>query len=218
MTQATHNKKSHSRRKKCLRVTLLAATLLCTSGAFGNSNPFIEAMRTMINMMSSMSGGNNNSSQPWNLTPYQQAWMAPQFSNMSAMPLQTMQMQTGNMAANQMLSQPYQQATGFTSQNLPIKNQPATSPGTSSSSDGLTPLEGNWEGQGGVKLLVHGDRFTLAKESQSTPVQGLIQTHQQYVAMRPRDSQMIQYYEFAISDGRMVLRDTFGNLLLFRHE
>lgn len=79
-----------------------------------------------------------------------------------------------------------------------------------------TPLEGEWEDAGGNILSVVGNRFRISQSSDRYSEGYLLKESDNILSMQTRDSRYKRYYEFAVQDDKLVLRDSSGNLLLFR--
>jgi hypothetical protein len=78
-----------------------------------------------------------------------------------------------------------------------------------------TSLDGVWEGREGGLLIVQGPRFRLYAPTHAH-IDGLIQQRGDRIAMyTPRDD-VARPYEFALQQGRLVLRDAAGQLYLYR--
>jgi hypothetical protein len=76
-------------------------------------------------------------------------------------------------------------------------------------------LEGVWEGRSGELLIVQGDRFRIYSPDVQR-VDGLIQVREDRLALyNPLDEQA-QPFQFAESEGRLVMRDLSGQVYLYR--
>ena len=82
----------------------------------------------------------------------------------------------------------------------------------------LSPLDGVWIGQQGETLQIQGNNFALSSRSSGQVVSGQIQTRKQYLLLYVERTDSKRLYEFAIDQGRMVLRDEHGKLLLYRRQ
>lgn len=82
---------------------------------------------------------------------------------------------------------------------------------------GWTPsrLEGVWEGRDGELLLVQGNRFRIYSSAMQR-VDGLIQIRGNRLALYNPLDQRAQPFEFAESQGRLVMRDLSGQVYLYR--
>ena len=198
------------------RMAFIAIALCCASMPVNSSsNPFAEAMRAMMEAFGML---NNNNSSSWSSFPAQGAMMSPYL--MQSMPMQSMASNYG------MNSMPFNQpAGGFSSfaQQMPqAMNQPqnmawSNNPQSQYSNFGnQTPLEGSWQGTGDTKLIVRGEQFSLARGEFQQSINGRIQVQDQYVALQVHTGSRPYYFEFAIDQGRMVMRAENGSLLLFR--
>jgi hypothetical protein len=78
------------------------------------------------------------------------------------------------------------------------------------------PLDGEWEDPAGNILAVANGRFRIS-QSYDRYSEGYISIESDRILLlRTRDSNIERYYEFAHQNGKLVLRDSTGNLLLFR--
>jgi hypothetical protein len=76
-------------------------------------------------------------------------------------------------------------------------------------------LEGVWEGRDGELLIVQGNRFRIySREMQR--VDGLIQVRGERLALYNPLDEHAQPFEFAESQGRLVMRDFAGQIYLYR--
>lgn len=80
---------------------------------------------------------------------------------------------------------------------------------------GITGLDGIWEGRDGELFIIHGNRFRLYSPN-SLFVDGLIRRDDGHIALYNPNRQQARPYEVAEQDGRLVLRDSAGQLLLYR--
>lgn len=81
---------------------------------------------------------------------------------------------------------------------------------------GPGPLDGEWEDPTGNILAVANGRFRIS-QSYDRYSEGYISLESdQLLSLRTRESNTKRYYEYAHQDGKLVLRDDSGNLLLFR--
>ncbi|HXK55392.1 MAG TPA: hypothetical protein PLZ16_01990, partial [Gammaproteobacteria bacterium] len=86
-------------------------------------------------------------------------------------------------------------------------------PGSPSASG---PLDGEWEDAVGNILSVANDRFRISQSRDRYSEGYLVLERDNILSMQTRDSRNKRYYEFAVKDDKLVLRDSSGNLLLFR--
>lgn len=78
-----------------------------------------------------------------------------------------------------------------------------------------SPLEGVWEGRNGELLIVQGNRFRLYP-GESGYLDGYLQISGDRLALyNPSDAQT-RPFEYAESEGRLVLRDGGGQVYLYR--
>jgi len=78
-----------------------------------------------------------------------------------------------------------------------------------------TPLEGIWEGRGGELLIVQGNRFRIYPGNAGY-IDGYFQLRGERLAMYNPKNANIRPFEYAESEGRLVLRDEAGTLYLYR--
>ncbi len=78
-----------------------------------------------------------------------------------------------------------------------------------------TRLDGIWEGRAGGLLIVRAHRFRLYS-GQGGHIDGLIQQRGDRIAIYDPVRDIVRPYEFAQHQGRLVLRDTGGQVYLYR--
>jgi len=78
------------------------------------------------------------------------------------------------------------------------------------------PLDGDWEDPAGHILSIGNDRFRISQSPDRYSEGYLLLEKGKIVSLQTRDSNQKRYYQYAVQDDRLVLRDTAGNLLLFR--
>jgi len=78
-----------------------------------------------------------------------------------------------------------------------------------------TRLEGIWEGRNGELLIVRGNRFRIYPGNAGY-VDGYLQLSGDRLAMYNPEDANIRPFEYAESDGRLVLRDDTGTLYLYQ--
>jgi hypothetical protein len=78
-----------------------------------------------------------------------------------------------------------------------------------------SPLEGVWEGRNGELLIVQGDRFRIYPGNAGY-VDGYLKLSGDRLAMYNPSDQNARPFEYAESEGRMVLRDAAGQIYLYR--
>jgi len=76
-------------------------------------------------------------------------------------------------------------------------------------------LEGVWEGRDGELLVVQGNRFRIYSPDMKR-VEGLIQIRGERLALYNPQNEHAQPFEFAESQGRLVMRDLAGRDYLYR--
>ncbi|MCU0835430.1 MAG: hypothetical protein MUC77_13515 [Chromatiaceae bacterium] len=77
------------------------------------------------------------------------------------------------------------------------------------------PLEGIWEGRNGELLIVQGNRFRLYP-GESGYLDGYLQVSGGRLALYNPGDEQARPFEYAESDGRLVLRDPDGQIYLYR--
>ncbi|MCP4286559.1 MAG: hypothetical protein GY792_19280 [Gammaproteobacteria bacterium] len=80
------------------------------------------------------------------------------------------------------------------------------------------PLDGVWIDSAGNILSVKNDRFRISQSSDRYKEGYLLLETGNMLSMRTRNSNHKRYYEYAVHDDKLVLRDPSGNLLLFRQK
>lgn len=76
-------------------------------------------------------------------------------------------------------------------------------------------LEGSWRGKTGEILVINSGRFRIY-QSPERYHEGLIYLDKKHLALRQTAVDVTHKYEYAEQDGRLVLRDARGNLLLYK--
>jgi len=102
--------------------------------------------------------------------------------------------------------------------NDDIAPPPALPPEATAAPDTERPpgaLDGLWESPSGELLLIHGQHFRLHAGA-DRQTQGIIQTRGRYMAMRSTQAQRTWFYEYAEQDGRLAMRDSQGQIYLYR--
>ncbi len=187
-----------ARKPTPLALLLLLAVLSSTSGAagygsgqYGEKHPFMESMKLMMDAMGldkSAGGG----SDWWRSAPNQSfsgsPWNQTWPGMMSSMP--------GATAGQQMMRQ------------MPGSNSPWYPLAASE-------LDGVWQGQGGDLLEIRGDRFRLAGGA-GRHIEGQLRTQGNVISMRNARTEATRSYEYAVHQGRLALRDPYGQLMLYR--
>jgi hypothetical protein len=80
---------------------------------------------------------------------------------------------------------------------------------------GGSPLEGVWEGRNGELVIVQGNRFRIYSGT-SGYVDGYVQVRDGLLAMYTPGEEQARPFEYAESQGRMILRDEAGEVYLYR--
>ena len=78
------------------------------------------------------------------------------------------------------------------------------------------PLDGDWEDSFGNILSIGNDRFRISQSQDRYSEGYLLREKDRIISLRTRNSNIKRYYEYALQDNKLVLRDSSGNLLLFR--
>lgn len=78
-----------------------------------------------------------------------------------------------------------------------------------------SPMEGIWEGRGGELLIVQGNRFRIYAGT-AEHVDGYIMVRADRLALYNPIDTNTQLYQYAESQGRLVLKDASGQLYLYR--
>jgi hypothetical protein len=76
-------------------------------------------------------------------------------------------------------------------------------------------LQGVWEGRNGELLIVQGDRFRIYPGNAGY-VEGLLKIDGERLALYNPEDDNVRPFEYAESEGRLVLRDDAGSLYLYR--
>jgi len=80
---------------------------------------------------------------------------------------------------------------------------------------GASPLEGVWEGRSGELVIVQGNRFRIYSGS-SGYVDGYVHVQDGRLAMYTPGESEARPFEYAESEGRLILRDAAGEVYLYR--
>ncbi len=191
------------------------------------NNPFIEAMRTMMRMMGML----NDDPRPW-LNPFISAPATPAWpvGPMSPGGMSPYAMMAPGMASGMTPGMPlngmgqyYQQSQNWMRQ-LPMRQgawggleQALPGTGSASAEEKTDTPEGKWRGSNGEWLIIARGMFRLYV-SRDRYVEGDVRFADRWVSFRNNDNQTVKTYEFAVRDGRMILKDEDGNLLLFKQQ
>ncbi len=76
-------------------------------------------------------------------------------------------------------------------------------------------LDGLWEDREQGLLIIHGSRFRIC-QPRSGSIDGIIEQRDNRVILYNPNNRQARLYEFALFEGRLVLRDPEGQLLLYR--
>ena len=170
-----------------------------------------EAMSRMMQAMGSTSNKNNGNGPGW---PMQSAGQG--FPGMGMMPYGTMMpgMTNWNM--------PFQGPTQMFGMHdkmdqlghqLPSDHRQMQNPWFKEPSK--SPFEGTWEGANGKLVIVPGDRFRIYAPG-TTYVDGIVKIQGDRVALYNPVDQQARPFDYAMQQGRLVLRDDAGQLFLYR--
>ncbi len=78
-----------------------------------------------------------------------------------------------------------------------------------------SPFEGLWEGVSGELVIVQGDRFRIYAPG-ATYVDGIVKVQGDRLALYNPADQQARPFDYAMKQGRLVLRDDAGQLFLYR--
>lgn len=78
-----------------------------------------------------------------------------------------------------------------------------------------SPFEGVWEGVNGELVIVQGDRFRIYAPG-ATYVDGFVKVQGDRLALYNPQDQQARPFDYAMKEGRLVLRDDAGQLFLYR--
>jgi hypothetical protein len=229
-----------ARRKVCIAVYLLLGFLAIPSPVQAANSAASSLMsQAMLSMMDAM--GNlaqqYNRNRGWSSGAYSQPfsnWQGMQYAPWSlygmpggAMPGQ--QQLQGLMNQAPAAASSAQQTLQGMAQQVPDmtdgKQTPQIQPGGTPS--GVTPfgqqtfpsaasnLDGIWRGRGGEIVLVMYGHFRIYADSDHYR-DGLFQIDGNWLTLYDPQSGSQRSYEYALNEGRMVLRDENGQLLLYR--
>lgn len=98
---------------------------------------------------------------------------------------------------------------------MPAPGGPASTAGGWQMPWSASQLEGIWEGRNGELLIVQGNRFRIYSPGMQR-VDGLIEIRGDRLALYNPQDEHAQPFEFAESQGRMVMRDQAGQTYLYR--
>jgi hypothetical protein len=161
-----------------------------------------QAMLTMMDIMGNLAQ-QYSSNRRWN------SGYVP-FEAMSGAPMAMYNMPGGIPGQQQMQSLSEGAQDGLPAIVNPAQTMGGMFPGTDQS-----PLDGIWQGQAGEIVLVMYGHFRIYADSDHYR-DGRYEINDKLLVMHDPQSGNSRSYEYAFSEGRMVLRDKEGNLLLFR--
>jgi len=77
-------------------------------------------------------------------------------------------------------------------------------------------LDGNWRGQSGEVLVVRNGLFRIYLDRDRYQEGRIELRGKDVLGMQSQDGSVTRRYEYAVHEGRLVLRDEAGNLLLYK--
>ncbi|MET0106891.1 MAG: hypothetical protein ABW072_17385 [Sedimenticola sp.] len=77
-------------------------------------------------------------------------------------------------------------------------------------------LDGSWQGQAGDMLVIRNGRFRIYRDKDNFREGRIHIENEQILSMQELSSGQSLRYEYAEQEGRLALRDEWGNLLLYR--
>jgi hypothetical protein len=98
---------------------------------------------------------------------------------------------------------------------MPAPGAPAGPGGSASLPWTASRLEGVWEGRNGELLIVQGGRFRIYSPDMQR-VDGLLQIRGDRLALYHQEEEHARPFEFAESQGRLIMRDLQGEAYLYR--
>ena len=192
-----------------LAVTLLLAVLSAAApaadgfqnyGQSGRQHPFVESMQLMMDAMSVNKGGSAGVfDSPW--SQFGQMPGGNLFSPMGGGSSQMQQLmgnwpQMGGMDQLGQYGRQWMQAP----QNLPFLG---------------SQLNGVWRGRSGEVLVISGNQYRI-QAGRNRAVQGQLRVQGNRLWLQNAQTNTVNEYDFANHEGRLVLRDRYGQLLLYR--
>ena len=196
----------------CLLLMLLSMNGLSHAGSSAASSLMSQAMLSMMDAMGNLAQGYNRN-QGWSSGNYSQPFNS--WQGMNAAPWAMYGLPGGGIPGQQQLR-------GL------ITQAPATALGGQQMLQGMTtgvqpqilappqsPLDGIWQGQGGELVLVMYGNFRIYADA-DTYRDGRYEVSNDRLIMHDPETGAQRSYEFALSEGRLVLRSQDGQLLLFR--
>jgi len=198
-----------------LALVLLFSSLTSVAAVNTRSNLFLEMMLTMMEVMGFIDRDRNVYNQTYpslNSLPYGSSMMGNPMQNW----LQTMALQQmlsgaanpalyGGMLTPGLAGLPGNQATiPFLPEYL---NQQAKTHW----------IEGKWRSRDGMIMEVHHGYFKMYYPNRPREVRGgLIRIKDRWLAIHEKSRNFTRQFEFGYKDDRLVLKDTNGNLMLFK--
>ena len=176
---------------------IFAQTGYQTEDAYGKSNPFVESMQLMMDAMRSAArtdqGGSWGNVVPdWSQYAPSGGW--PGFGGSGYTP----PWNSGQLPGQQQMQQ-MMQGMGAP-QGLPFTG---------------TSLDGIWQGRSGDVLVMWGNRFRIYADTDRF-TEGQLRVQGNQLWLHNPTSNTTQRYEYALYQGRLALRDAYGQLLLYR--
>jgi hypothetical protein len=212
-------------RRVCLFLGLLATPFPFHAAGSAASTLMSQAMLSMMDAMGNLAQQYNRnrdwtyggygqpfpSGQGMNYTPW--SMYAPSGNIPGQLPFQGFMNQAPAAASSA------QRALEGMAQQVPTTGQaPQSGPMTTPQSvypSGQSSLDGIWQGRDGEIVLVMYGHFRIYADSENYR-DGLYQMNENWLTLYDPQTGSRKDYEYALSDGRMVLRDDNGQLLLYR--
>ena len=170
-----------------------------------------EAMSRMMQSMGSMSNNNDRGGSGWSMPS-----MGQGIPGMGMMPYGAMM--PGMTNWNMPFRGPTQM---FGMQNMmdqfgnPSSGDPLQAPNPWFKGRSESPFEGVWEGVSGELVIVQGDRFRIYAPG-TTYVDGIVKIQGDRIALYNPADRQARPFDYAMQQGRLVLRDDAGQLFLYR--
>lgn len=80
------------------------------------------------------------------------------------------------------------------------------------------PLDGEWEDPLGNGLVIRNRHFRITQSDNRYSEGYLVLETAKILSMQPHNNEIKHYYEYAVQGGKLALRDSSGNLFLFRRK
>ena len=206
-------------RRLCLFLALLTTPLtLCASGSAASAL-MSQAMLSMMDAMGTLAQQYNRN-RDWTYGGYNQPFSSWQGMNtapwsMYALPggIPGQQQIQGLMNQAPAAASSAQQTIQGLAQQIPDLG--AAQQTLSQSGAAQTTLDGIWQGRDGEIVLVMYGHFRIYADAENYR-DGMYQINQELLTLYDPQTGTRKSFEYALSEGRMVLRDENGQLLLYR--